>query len=371
MTDLDLASCWTHHNPVRVIAGAGKLSQLPELVSDHEKILLVTTSGSTKRGLTAYISNFLGTERLLVHDKVVSNPQLDDLDKATEEYRNQGITCIVAVGGGSVLDTAKILSVTLHINLSCPLKKIFRQRLVHSWPCSLKVIAIPTTSGTGAEITPFATVWDKTTHRKYSVSGDEVYPEIALLDPELTLTLPYQETLYTALDAISHALESLWNKNRTLVSEAFAIQALILANEALPLVLNNLDNISLRAKMQYAAMLAGLAISQTRTAIAHAVSYPLTINFGVPHGLACSFTLLKLIEAHQESILPKKLGFILNDTSTILNNLNPSKRIRQYADYHQMLALINEMIESSRTNNYTSYVDFDNIKLLLITSLMK
>src|SRR5690606_20309422 len=120
-----------------------------------------------------------------------------------------------------------------------PLGKVLREGRQQTWEKKIPLVAIPTTSGTGAEVTPFATVWDQSEHRKYSITGDLIFPDTAVLDPELTLSLPEKETLYPGLDAISHALESLWNVNRTPVTAGFAIQALELAVEALPTVLGN------------------------------------------------------------------------------------------------------------------------------------
>ena len=271
---------WSYYNPVNIKTGVGMLNKLPELV-EKGCWLLVTTAGFTQRGLTDQIKGLLPDIDLIVYDSVTPNPELNDLEQATKTFRQEKLTGLIALGGGSVMDAAKVLSVTIPSQIPDPLNQALRQGIKNNWQSKLPLIAIPTTSGTGAEVTPFATVWDQTEHKKHSVVGDKVFPEIALIDPELTLNLPEKETLYTGLDAVSHALESLWNINRMPVSQGFAVKALELAEAALPQVLATPQNINARASMQQASVLAGLAISQTRTAIAHSISFhsPVTLAF--------------------------------------------------------------------------------------------
>jgi alcohol dehydrogenase len=127
--------------------------------------------------------------------------------------------------------------------------------------------------------------------QKLSLTGPTVYPHTAFVDPELSDTVPYGSTLNTGLDAINQAAESIWNRNMTPISEMLAHRALRLGLVALPKLLNDLENQNLRNIMAEVSLLAGFAISQTRTSLCHSISYPLTAHFGVPHGLACSFTM--------------------------------------------------------------------------------
>jgi len=362
---------WTYHNPVRIVAGIGALTALPKLVTGQGNVLLVTTPGFTSRGMTANLVSQLGAERVLIYDEVTPNPQLDSLDKATERFRGQGIQSIVALGGGSALDAGKILGVTLAGSLPNPLDNIFRHNVKHTWDAGIPVVAVPTTAGTGAEVTPFATVWDETTHKKHSVTGDQVYPSHALLDPDLTLPLPYQETLYTGLDAISHALESLWNKNKTPVSEALAIEALALANKALPVVLKTPNDIAQRAKMQTAAVLAGLAISQTRTAIAHSISYPLTSRYNIPHGLACGFTLVQIYTQYHLRDNEILGSATVQSTIEILDELSLGNHVQEYVLGKNISEFIQDMHLPERTDNFIENMDRAALNKILLTSLSR
>jgi len=349
----DRAGCWTQWNPVRVTAGWGALTRLPELVPAQVPVLLVTTGGFSRRGVTASVCRLLGEDRVVVYDHATPNAQLDDVEKAIETLRGADIGAIVGLGGGSVLDTAKALALGLCTDEPRPFTEVFLRGRPQAWTDAVPLIAVPTTAGTGSEVTPFATVWDRSTHRKHSLSGERLYPVAALLDPELTLSLPADETLFSALDAISHALESLWNRNRTPVSSALAIRALALAYSALPRVLSQPDARGARTEMQHASLLSGLTISQTRTAMAHSVSYPLTSRCGVPHGLACSFTLPVLLRENMDRIVhhPHE-RVVLVAVLELLESLDLSGKLRRYASAEEVLSLQTEMHAEGRIENF-------------------
>lgn len=356
---------WTHFNPVRLKVGRGALSQVAELIPENAATLLVTSPGFTRRSVTERVRRLLGTARVAVYDRVTPNPELDDLERATADLRPANIEAVVGLGGGSALDTAKVLSVTLCSDVARPLEAAFRHGESKAWSQSIRMVAIPTTAGTGAEVTPFATVWDATTHRKHSLGGDELYPYAALLDPELTVSLPLEETVYSALDAISHSLESLWNKNRTPVSELYALRALELAAASLSQVLERPGDLARRMDMQQASMLAGLAISQTRTAIAHSVSYPLTSHYGVPHGLACSFTLPAILRMNIEALSFKAAEVeILRSVLVLLESLDLPQRVARYASPADVLALEGEMLAKGRIENFNGVLRGDLAGLL-------
>jgi alcohol dehydrogenase len=341
---------WSHHNPVRL--ECAPLERLAQHVQ-AKHVLLVTTPGFVCRGLAQHVRELLAPCQVTVWDGVKPNPDLQDLDAATSTLKPLGIECIVGLGGGSALDAAKVLATTLLAPASPSLCDVFRFGVEAPWVSRLPLVLVPTTSGTGSEVTPFATVWDHSEHKKHSLTGRFIFPDLALLDAQLTLSLSEDNTLYPALDAISHALESLWNKNCTPISRAFAFQALSLSNQALPVVLNDPQAIQARQNLQAASVLAGIAISQTRTAIAHSISYPLTSHYGIPHGLACSFTLPALLHANLPT-LPVHEGerLHLEKTQKLLISLGLSKRISKYVNGQQLLAVENEMLTLGRADNY-------------------
>jgi len=353
-------SSWNHYNPVKVYCEQQCIERLYEIVLASEagvfdqqgSILIVTTAGFTRRGITAAVKLQFKKFKTIVFDKVEVNPELDFLDASCDDLALEPIGAIIAVGGGSVIDTAKVLSVILNQGKKTPLAKIFREGESQSWQGSIPLVVIPTTAGTGSESTPFATVWDSVTHKKYSVIGDQLYPKAAVLDPFLTVTLPYEHTLYSGLDAISHALESLWNVSSTPVSKAFAVTALNNAVTALPAVLAKPECVESRMAMQMASFFAGVAISQTKTALAHAVSYPLTSHYGVPHGLACSFMLTNMIDMVLKRPEVRTYKELLLNVRGVLSGLNLQDRLKEYLSYSELLKLKSEMYHPERAKNF-------------------
>ncbi len=285
---------WHYHSPTRIIYGAGVLDAL----ADHmgfQRLLLVTSPGFSRRGVVNRIARTLGGRLVKVLDDVKPNPDLPDIERQAEPLRAQRLDAVIALGGGSSMDTAKALARLLTQPAALTLAAHFREGTRFSPAPALPVIAIPTTSGTGAEVTPFGTVWDFERGKKYSVTGEDLYPALAILDPELTLGLPEDVTIASGLDAISHALESTWNKNANPITLGLAAQSLRLSLSALPRLKTHPDDPQARGSMMQASLLAGMAISRTRTALAHSISYPLTTRFGLPHGIACSFSLPALM----------------------------------------------------------------------------
>jgi phosphonate metabolism-associated iron-containing alcohol dehydrogenase len=160
------------------------------------------------------------------------------------------------------------------------------------------VVAVPTTAGTGSEVTPWAAMWDMGNQNKYSVQGHSLWPEAAIIDPHLAASCPVEVTRNCGLDALSHALEAIWNRNHNPVSDALAVSAARGILEGLPRVLAAAGpeaEQEARTTLSLSALKAGLAFSNTETALCHAISYDLTMKGQVKHGLACSFSLPRVL----------------------------------------------------------------------------
>ena len=286
---------WSFHNPVRVTFGDGVLGRISEIV-DGRRYVLVTYDEPHFREMATRIVAEAG-EPLVVIDDVSPNPDFVGLAKSCDRFGalTETAEAIVALGGGSVIDTAKVLSAS-----AGDFERVHRYLIDHEGEealGSVPIIAIPTTAGTGSEVTSWASVWDTDAGRKYSLSRPDLYPEHALVDPELTVGMPRMLTVSTALDALSHSLESIWNVNANPVSTNFAVAAASEILEVLPALTKDLGSLALRNRVAMAALLAGLAFSNTRTALAHSLSYPITLQYDLPHGLACSFSLPMLMLA--------------------------------------------------------------------------
>ena len=153
------------------------------------------------------------------------------------------------------------------------------------------LLLVPTTYGASSELTKWGTIWDWQAKIKYSISNELLYADTALIHPELSLTAPRDITAYTALDTLSHSIESIWSIHKNPVTVNHAFKAIEICLKTLPLLLNNLESLEFRTEIAKSSLFAGMAFSQTRTAAAHALSYPLTLFHGIPHVYACSLTL--------------------------------------------------------------------------------
>jgi alcohol dehydrogenase len=283
---------WDWENPVPVVAGAGLLERV-DVVGSGRRVAIVTTAGAARRGELAKLQVAIGDHETLVWDRVTPNPSLLDLDAAIQSLRKAAPDVVVALGGGSAIDSGKVIVAGLRAQ-----GVSLRELVSAGAPTtrgSISFVAIPTTSGTGSEVTPFATVWDTERKVKMSLAGRSVFPDLAVLDSVATLGAPRLVTVASGLDALSQACESVWNRNANPVTMAFALEGARLALEALPRVVADPADLSARTTMMRASLLSGLAISRTRTAISHSISYPLTAHFGIAHGIACSYTLPRVL----------------------------------------------------------------------------
>lgn len=285
---------WQYANPVRVVFGRGAFARVADAVQGRAYCLVTYSAPQVFRELGQRLAQSAGAPALVI-DNVAANPDFLGLAQSCAQYARAAKRpeIIVALGGGSVLDAAKVLSAA---DGDFGRVRTFLETGKGSL-ASVPIVAVPTTAGTGSEVTCWATVWDTEAKKKYSLSDPAFYPVQAIVDPELTLAAPRALTVSTGLDALSHALESIWNVNANPASSALAVQAARTVLDTLPRLANDLGNIELREAMARAATLAGLAFSNTRTALAHSLSYHLTLHHGVPHGIACSFSLPMVMRA--------------------------------------------------------------------------
>jgi alcohol dehydrogenase len=280
---------WAYWNPVRIRFGAGTFEEVAGLIGKR-RWALVTYDQPIFKELTARLVKAAGEPVALINN-IDTNPDCLDLVESCRLFgaASQSAEVIVALGGGSMIDAAKVLAA------SGGDFETVRRHLLQKAPLDtsaiVPIIAVPTTAGTGSEVTSWATVWDSANGSKYSLANPKLYPEAAVLDPALTAGAPRGLTLATGLDALSHALESIWNVNGNPVSANYAVEAAREIIDTMPRLLERLDDMALRTRQARASLLAGLAFSNTRTALAHNISYDITLKSGTIHGIACSFSL--------------------------------------------------------------------------------
>lgn len=292
-------------NPVKITFGVDSLQSLPELFRElpGRRVTLVTGQAIMRDlGILDRVRELLADRELSVYEGVEPNPQVAQAQDAVEFAARHGAEAILGIGGGSALDTAKVVAAAVP-NGGEVWPLLNRERSLAA--PSLPTVMLPTTAGTGSEVTRWGTLWDLKAKKKYSLEGMGMYPTCAVLDPRLTLTLPPLFTATTGADALSHAMEAYWNKNANAVSDVYALEAVRRIFETLPLVVKEPANLEYRSRMLLAALLAGLAFSNTKTAAAHSLSYPMTLHYGVVHGQASSITLPALLRFNADASLER------------------------------------------------------------------
>jgi alcohol dehydrogenase class IV len=282
-----------YYNPVRVCFSLNEDVELPAKISITKTFLIVSeTASNLHPDILKRLSN-----NAIIYRSQGSNPDICDIDTI-----DVPLDCsqIIGIGGGSVLDTAKACFAKLLTGGRYSLSELiqnpgilenYRTKRSH-----LNLILVPTTFGTSSELTKWGTIWDWRNYKKYSINHEFLYADIALIIPGLSHSVPRDITASTALDVISHALESIWNRKSNYVTRIYAIEAIKIVLEILPKLIKDLDSREYRVKQAKASVWAGWAFSQTQTASAHALSYPLTLFHKIPHGYACSITLGAMFE---------------------------------------------------------------------------
>ena len=282
------------HLPVDLRFGAGCSDELAAALGERSALVLAFAPAETL-GLRSRWTAALGARLrgwLSVPDGLSSIHRARHLAAEAWPLMDAG-TVLIAVGGGTTLDLAKVLRCRPADGQFEPVAAALRGQA--PWPKLQRapLWLLPTTAGTGSEVTRWATVWDTEVEPACKRSLDEAwgYAERAFIDPALTLSCPPEVTRDTALDTLAHALEALWNRHANPASSALAVQAARGVIAHLPALLDGPRDLALRTQLSLAALQAGMAFSQTRTALAHALSYDLTLHQGVPHGLACALWL--------------------------------------------------------------------------------
>lgn len=286
-----------YHNPVDVRFGCGVFDRCLSSEFEGAHVTIITSRGTRERFLDARLEEH-DVAPIAMIDGCVENPTFEACAGIYAQIDFDRTTRILAVGGGSVLDAAKAVSI---YDASRSFESVDRATRAGQGLAAFEfvpIIAVPTTAGTGSEVTCWGSIWDNHELKKYSISDPGLYPTRAYCDPELTLSLPLETTLATALDALSHSLESIWNRNATETTRKFALEAIELILTHLVPLSRDLENLELREHIMKAALRAGLAFSNTKTSVAHALSYYLTLRKGIPHGRACSFSLPHILKVY-------------------------------------------------------------------------
>ncbi len=284
---------YTYNCPTKINAGHGSLASVAKEVVDlgGSRVLLMTDEGILKAGLAKLAEDALSDFCVGVFDNIPQDTDLETVDAATEMARKLQVDCIVSVGGGSVIDTAKAVCVTLK-NGGCCNDNISWARLHEP---QTPHIVIPTTSGTGSEVTWAAVIKNKVAGRKSYIIESRIAPNVAILDPRFTMTLPPGLTAGTAMDAMTHAVEALTTITTNPISDGHALHAIRLIKENLPIAVKDGKNETARLNLAAASTMAGCAFTISFVALAHAMAHTVGMLYNVPHGIACGIMLPKVM----------------------------------------------------------------------------
>ncbi len=278
------------------------------LLSETDSTALFISENMLARlGLNQWLSEIRDSYNLIHVDTIPANPSVIDVYEKLLSLSGKNIARIIAIGGGSCIDLAKAISALYYLISAKTLSKqvvydAIKNKEYLNGHKYIDIIALPTTSGTGSEVTKWATIWDMERKEKLSVDCSQIYPKAALIVPEFTIFMSERLTLSTGLDALSHAMEAFWSRSRTPLAQMLALSAIKQVEKYLPKVLENRSNLAMRQGMCIASLLAGLSFSITRTTACHSISYPLTMFFGIEHGFAAAITLSCVAERNTVAV---------------------------------------------------------------------
>ena len=282
--------------PSTMQVGAGAITELGKIMNNmgYNNPLIITDSMMVELGYISKIEENLNNNDITadIFKDTIPEPTVKSIQAGVNKVKEGNYDSIIAIGGGSPIDSAKAISILG--KYGGDMKDYKFPRIVDE--IGIPIIAIPTTAGTGSEVTKFTIISDETTDEKMLCVGKGFMPSVAIIDYELTLSLPQRSTADTGIDALTHAMEAYVSKKANKFSDAQALQAMSLIAPNLRKVFHDGSNIKAREKMMLGATLAGVAFSNASVALVHGMSRPIGAFYHVPHGLSNAMLLPSVTE---------------------------------------------------------------------------
>ncbi len=276
---------FTYHLPTEIIFGPGSLARLPEATAAlGERVLVVSDPGVAAAGILDQVTARVTAagRRAETMTAVEPNPSVETVERAAAAYERAGCQWVLAVGGGSAMDVGKAVAL-----LAVHPGPIGAYEGVGKVPGPVApLVCVPTTAGTGSEVTVFSVITDRARKFKMPIGSTHLLPRYAVCDPELTVSMPQPLTAATGMDALTHAIECYTNTVYHPIPKALALEAIRLIGGALRRAYANGADLDARTQMLLASTLAAMAFTRTRLGNVHAMSHPVGAHFDVPHGVA-------------------------------------------------------------------------------------
>lgn len=280
----------------RLVMGAGAINNIVQEIAalGGSKPMIVTDPGLVSTGIIDRLEALLdeGGLQFTRFDKVEADPRYELVNEVVQLVQDEGVDCIIGIGGGSSLDIAKMVAVM--VNNPGSVAEYFGIDLVKK--PGIPMVLIPTTAGTGSEVTPIVILSDHHEKLKKGVVSSHLFPDCALLDPELTVGLPPAVTAATGMDALIHAMEAYTSINANSTTDMLAVKAMDLIFNNIRTAYANGQDIEAREKMLEGSMLAGMAFANAGVTAVHAFAYPIGAEFHIPHGIANTIMLTPVME---------------------------------------------------------------------------
>jgi alcohol dehydrogenase class IV len=287
----------------KIITGYGAVSQLKEQMLNLgvSRPFIITDQGVVQSGTLKTATEYLSDFNFGIYDKVKPEPEPDVVLECSRKFHAGDYDGIIAVGGGSVIDIAKCVSV--YDEQFGPLENLFGENTISVR--SVPLIVIPTTAGTGSEVTNIAILSDTSSQVKKGIVSDCLLPDVAIIAPEMTIYCPPSVTAASGVDALVHAMEAFLSNSSSPITDALAIKAMELIPVALPKAFSKPDNMQARENMATGSLLAGMAFGNAGVGAVHALAYPLGGRYHISHGVSNALLLPHVMEYNKVACLEK------------------------------------------------------------------
>ncbi len=322
---------FTYYNPTQIHFGVGRRMELPEILTRFgwRSIALVVDHGVKNVPAVSEIQASLEASRISVRVGYCDMPEPSYLflDDFRQRFEGAKYDSVVGIGGGSALDTAKAMAVLVNNRAPAVTYRGFDKMTEPVLP----IVALPTTAGTGSEVTPNASFIDTIEKRKLGINGEAVRPKVAILDPELTLSCPVGPSISAAVDAVVHATEAYVAKKTNPIARFYAREGFNRVFFNLRKMVANPQDLGVRTELLYGSHLAGVALMHSGTGPAAAMSYPLGVLHGVPHGVGGGIFLPHVV-AHNVAHGYWDYADLVSGGAEAGANASPRERAERFAE---------------------------------------